>query len=160
MSGELMTKRQIAEHNFLDGYNCTQAVVMAFADELGIDKDTLIKVSSSFGGGLGRLREVCGTVSAMGIIVGLVEGCDFSKEGIEAKAKQYATVQRLAGEFKDINGSIVCRDLLGAKLAATNPTPDARTPEYYKKRPCAKLVGDMAEIVERYLAGCHTSSCF
>lgn len=152
MSGEAMTKRQIAEQNFLDGYNCTQAVVAAFADELGVDKDTLIKIASSFGGGFGRLREVCGAVSAMGIIVGLVEGCDFSKSGQDAKSAQYAAVQRLAGEFKDINGSIICRELLGAKLAATIPTPDARTPEYYKKRPCAKLVGDMAEIIERYIA--------
>ena len=104
MSGEAMTKRQIAEQNFLDGYNCTQAVVAAFADELGVDKDTLIKIASSFGGGFGRLREVCGAVSAMGIIVGLVEGCDFSKAGQDAKSAQYAAVQRLAGEFKDING--------------------------------------------------------
>lgn len=146
-----MTKREIAERNFLDGYNCTQAVVMAFLDELGIDGDTLVKVSSSFGGGLGRMREVCGAVSAMGIAVGLLEGKDFSKEGIDAKAKQYATVQRLAGEFKRINGSIVCKELLGAKLATTNPEPDARTPEYYRTRPCAKLVGDMAEIIDAYL---------
>ena len=148
---EEMTKRQIAEQNFLDGYNCTQAVVMAFADELNIDKDILVKVSSSFGGGFGRLREVCGAVSAMGIIVGLLEGKDFSKEGLEAKAEQYAKIQKLANEFKEINGSIVCRDLLGAKLATTNPQPDARTPEYYKIRPCAKLVGDISEILEKYI---------
>lgn len=146
-----MTKRQIAEKNFIDGCNCTQAVVMAFADELGVDRDILVKVSSSFGGGFGRLREVCGAVSAMGIIVGLLEGKDFSKEGIQAKGEQYAKIQKLAGEFKEINGSIVCRDLLGAKLAATNPQPDERTPEYYKIRPCAKLVGDMAEIIAKYL---------
>ena len=151
VSETAMTKRQIAEQNFLDGYNCTQAVVMAFADELGIDRDVLVKVSSSFGGGFGRLREVCGAVSAMGIVVGLLEGKYFSKEGIQAKAEQYAKIQKLAGEFKEINGSIVCRDLLGAKLASTNPQPDERTPEYYKTRPCAKLVGDMAEILERYI---------
>lgn len=151
VSETAMTKRQIAEQNFLDGYNCTQAVVMAFADELGVDRDILVKVSSSFGGGFGRLREVCGAVSAMGIIVGLLEGKDFSKEGIQAKAEQYAKIQQLANEFKEINGSIVCRDLLGAKLAATNPQPDERTPEYYKSRPCAKLVGDMSEILEKYI---------
>lgn len=146
-----MTKREIAERNFLDGYNCTQAVVMAFADELGVERDLLIRMSSSFGGGLGRLRETCGAVSAMGLIVGLLEGKDFSAVGQEAKAEQYAKIQKLAGEFKAINGSIVCRELLGAKLAATNPQPDARTPEYYKIRPCAKLVGDMAEIIDIYL---------
>lgn len=146
---QVMTKRQIAEQNFLSGYNCTQAVVMAFADELGVDKDVLLKVSSSFGGGFGRMREVCGAVSAMGIVAGLLKGCDFSVSGIEAKGRHYALIQKLAGEFKEINGSIVCRELLGAKLAATNPQPDERTPEYYKSRPCAKLVGDMAEIIEK-----------
>ena len=144
-----MTKREIAEKNFLSGYNCTQAVVAAFADEPQIDRDILMRASSSFGGGFGRLREICGTVSAMGIVAGLLKGCDFSEEGIEAKAKHYALIQKLAGEFKQANGSIVCRDLLGAKLAATNPQPDARTPEYYKSRPCAKLVGDAAEILEK-----------
>lgn len=124
---------------------------MAFADELGVERDLLIRMSSSFGGGLGRLRETCGAVSAMGLIVGLLEGKDFSAVGQEAKAEQYAKIQKLAGEFKAINGSIVCRELLGAKLAATNPQPDARTPEYYKIRPCAKLVGDMAEIIDIYL---------
>jgi len=146
---QVMTKRQIAEQNFLSGYNCTQAVVMAFADELGVDKDVLLKVSSSFGGGFGRMREVCGAVSAMGIVAGLLKGCDFSVSGIDAKGRHYALIQKLAGEFKEINGSIVCRELLGAKLAATNPQPDERTPEYYKSRPCAKLVGDMAEIIEK-----------
>lgn len=154
-----MTKREIAEQNFLSGYNCTQAVVMAFKDELGIDEDILVKVSSSFGGGFGRMREVCGAVSAMGIVIGLLEGKDFSVEGIQAKAEQYAKIQKLAAEFKDINGSIVCRELLGAKLAATNPQPDERTPEYYKKRPCAKLVGDMAEILENYLRRLSHTSC-
>lgn len=148
---DAMNKRRIAEQNFLNGYNCTQAVVMAFADELNIDKDILLKVASSFGGGFGRMREVCGAVSAMGIVVGLLYGCDFSVAGLDAKGKHYALIQKLAGEFKEINGSIVCRDLLGAKLAATNPQPDARTPEYYKSRPCAKLVGDMAEILAKYL---------
>lgn len=144
-----MTKREIAEKNFLAGHNCTQAVVAAFADELNMDMDTLMRVSSSFGGGFGRLREICGAVSAMGIVSGLLKGCDFSKEGIDAKAKHYALIQKLAGEFSRINGSIVCRELLGAKLALTDPQPDARTPEYYKSRPCAKLVGDAAEILEK-----------
>ena len=151
ISDTAMSKRRIAEQNFIDGYNCTQAVVMAFADELGVDRDILVKVSSSFGGGFGRLREVCGAVSAMGIIIGLIEGKDFSVEGIQAKAEQYAKIQQLANEFKAINRSIVCRDLLGAKLATTNPQPDERTPEYYKTRPCAKLVGDMSEILEKYI---------
>ena len=148
-----MTKREIAEQNFLNGYNCTQAVVLAFADEIGMDKDMLLKISSSFGGGFSRLREICGAVSGIGMVVGAIEGCDFSVAGQDAKAKHYALVQKLAGAFKEINGSIICRELLGAKLAATNPTPDARTPEYYKIRPCAKLVGDAAEILQKHFDG-------
>ena len=161
MSGEAMTKRQIAEQNFLDGYNCTQAVVAAFADELGVDKDTLIKIASSFGGGFGRLREVCGAVSAMGIIVGLVEGCDFSKAGQDAKSAQYAAVHRLAGEFKDINGSIICRELLGLLEREDSARPERRTEEYYAARPCSRLVASAARIIEENLLftdeeKCHT----
>ncbi len=146
-----MTKRETAERYFLEGYNCAQAVVLTFADELNIDRDTLLKISSSFGGGFGRLREICGAVSGMGIVAGALKGCDFSEAGQDAKSKHYALIQQLAGAFREINGSIVCRELLGAKIAATNPQPDSRTPEYYKSRPCAKLVGDAAEIAEKYL---------
>ena len=141
-----MTRRERAEQNFLAGYNCTQALVLAFEDKLNIDRETLLKLSSSFGGGMGRLREVCGAVSGMFIVAGLLEGYA-SPDDLDGKREHYALIQRLAAKFKEKNGSYICRDLLGAKLAATTPAPDARTPEYYKSRPCAKLVGDCAEIL-------------
>ena len=141
-----MTRREIAEQNFLAGYNCAQAVALAFEDVLGLDRGTLLKLSSSFGGGMGRLREVCGAVSGMFIVAGLLRGYS-APDDPDGKREHYALIQRLAEKFKQQNGSIICRELLGAKLAATTPTPDARTPEYYRSRPCAKLVGDCAEIV-------------
>ena len=152
-----MTKRELAESYFLKGYTCAQAVVLAFAEEIGAEGEqlnVLLKVASSFGGGFGRLREVCGAVSGMGIVVGAMFGLDEPDNA--KKTEHYRLIQRLAGEFKDINGSIVCRELLGAKLAATNPEPAERTPEYYKTRPCAKLVGDSAQILEKFCAECHT----
>lgn len=144
-----MAKREIAENYFLQGYNCAQAVVLAFADEICADdedKEKLIKISSSFGGGFGRLREVCGAVSGMGIVAGALCGAG-SDADIKQKSEHYALIQKLAGWFKEINGSIICRELLGAKVAATKPQPDERTPEYYRTRPCAKLVGDAASIL-------------
>ncbi len=145
-----MTRREAAEQNFLAGYNCTQALTLAFADVLGLGRETLLKLSSSFGGGMGRLREVCGAVSGMFIVAGLLKGYSDPSD-LDAKREHYALIQRLAAKFKEKNGSIICRDLLGAKLAVTSPAPDARTPEYYKSRPCAKLVGDCAEIVAEEL---------
>ena len=128
-----MTRREMAERLFVDGYNCTQALVLAFEDVLDIDRDTLLKISSSFGGG-------------MFMVAGLLRG--YTTPGdLEAKKEHYALIQRLAAKFREKRGSIVCRELLGAKLATTSPTPDERTPEYYKTRPCARIVGDCAEIV-------------
>jgi len=120
-----MTKRELAESYFLKGYTCAQAVVLAFADEIGKDGNaikTLVKAASSFGGGFGRLREVCGAVSGMGIAVGAMFGVDEPDNA--KKSEHYKLIQRLAGEFRELNGSIICRDLLGAKIAATNPEPD------------------------------------
>ena len=144
-----MNYRELAERHFIEGYNCAQAVVLAFEDKLGVDRDTLLKISSSFGGGMGRLREVCGTVSGMFIVAGLLGGYS-SPSAIEEKAEHYARIQQLAARFKQINGSIICRELLGAKMATTTPTPEARTPEYYKTRPCARLAGDCAQILCEY----------
>ncbi len=146
-----MTKRELAESYFVEGYNCTQSVVLAFEDEIGVDRNTLLRLSASFGGGFGRLRELCGCVSGMGIVIGALHPYD--AKDIKAKAEHYALVQKLAGKFREKNGSIVCREILGAKLAATNPEPEARTPEYYKTRPCARLAGDAAEILSDWLAG-------
>lgn len=147
-----MGKREEAMALFEKGYNCSQAVAGAFCDRTDIDFDTMMRLASVFGGGMGRLREVCGAVSGMFIITGLLYGYG-SPEDIEAKKTLYGQVQSLAGKFKEMNGSYVCRELLGLATKGTDsPEPEKRTAEYYKKRPCEELVGDAAEILEKYLA--------
>ncbi len=147
-----MTKRELAESNFVTGYSCAQAVVKAFADVTGFDDEQAMRLCSSFGGGMGRLREVCGAVSGMFIVEGLLEGYfDPTAENAQLqKAEHYKRIQELARRFKERNTSIICREILGAR-ATTNPMPDERTPEYYKTRPCARMCGDAAEILEAFL---------
>lgn len=147
-----MTRRELAEQNFIAGYSCAQAVVKAFADVTGFDGEQSMRLCSSFGGGMGRLREVCGAVSGMFIVEGLLEGYfDPTAENAQLqKAEHYKRIQELARRFKERNTSIICREILGAR-ATTNPTPDERTPEYYKTRPCARMCGDAAEILEAFL---------
>ena len=145
-----MDRREKAQGYFKQGFNCAQSVVMAFRDLTGLSESESARLASSFGGGLGRLREVCGAVSGMAIVAGILYGYDDPKV-IGASAAHYARVQELANAFRARNGSIVCRELLGG-AAATTPTPEARTAEYYKKRPCVDLVGDAAEILDEYIA--------
>ena len=135
---------------FGKGYNCSQAVAIAFEDLHGISRGTIARLSSSFGGGMGRLREVCGSVSGMFMVAGLLYGYDDPKAK-EEKADHYARIQKLAEDFSTENGSIVCRELLGLTEKKQEPTPEARTAEYYKKRPCKELVGMAAEIMENYI---------
>ena len=139
-----------AKELFLQGYNCSQAVLRAFCEELGLDFSTAMKLSSSFGGGMGRMREVCGTVSGMFMAAGLVFGFDETSNPA-AKGELYKRIQELAQKFKDKNGSIICRELLTGIENSTSPLPSERTETYYKKRPCVELVGDAAEIFEEYL---------
>ena len=137
---------------FTQGYNCAQAVGLAFADLTDMDEATLSRMSCSFGGGMGRLREVCGTVTGMFLVTGLLRGYDGAETG-EVKAAHYARIQALAKEFEKQNGSIVCRELLALRQKhRDDPTPEARTEAYYAGRPCAELVGSAAEILENYLA--------
>ena len=145
-----MTRREMAMENFKKGYNCSQSIVLAYADMLPIDRDMLLKMASSFGGGMGRLREVCGSVSGMFIVAGLLYGYDGPETG-QVKADHYARIQELAHRFEEMHGSIVCRDMLGLSVHHDNPTPEARTKEYYKKRPCGEIIGDAAEILEKYI---------
>ena len=145
-----MTKEALAMDFFTRGYNCAQSVVLAFAEETGQDPEMLARLSSSFGGGLGRLREVCGAVSGMAIVAGLLYGCD-DPEDAAAKAAHYGRIQALAGEFEAANGSIICRELLGLSQKRDAPTPTPRGADFYKKRPCRELVGMAAEILERYI---------
>lgn len=147
----MQTKGDIAKQYFLEGYNCAQAVVLAFAEDFGLDKKTAVMLSSSFGGGMGRLREVCGAVSGMFMVLGLKYGYD-SPENNQAKKKLYEKVQEVAGLFKEDNGSIICRELLGLnQKGKSDPTPELRTATYYKKRPCKDLVKFAADLVEDYI---------
>lgn len=138
-----MTRAQKARENFLGGLNCSQSVVMAFSDVLDVPETTLKAALLPLGGGMGRLRETCGAVSGAAVTLGLL----FAGMG---KAEMYALVQELARRFTAKNGAINCGKLLsGAGLAVdTAPTPEARTSEYYHKRPCPELVYDAAQIVE------------
>ena len=126
-----MTRREKAEALFVEGYNCAQAVAIAFEDVHGVDRETIAKLSSSFGGGMGRLREVCGSVTGMFMVAGLLYGYDDPKAKTE-KTDHYTRIQKLAEDFAAENGSIVCRELLGLTEKKQEPTPEARTAEYYK----------------------------
>ena len=134
-----------------EGYNCCQAVVLAYNDIFGVDNDTAAALSSGFGGGMGRMREVCGAVSAMFMVAGLEKGYSDPKASTE-KAGHYDYIQQLAAKFKEENGSIICRDLLElTKPGPDTPAPEPRTEAYYKKRPCQLLVGQCAAILEQEL---------
>lgn len=146
-----MRKSDKARELFNSGYNCAQSVFCTFADELGMDFETALKLSSSFGGGMGRLREVCGAVSAMFMIAGLKYGYTSNCDDI-AKEKHYALIQELAKKFEEKNGSIICRELLGLDVKHEAPKPSARTDEYYATRPCEELVGVAAEIINDYIS--------
>ena len=124
---------------FKQGYNCAQSVYMAYADLFDLDVNLAAKIIAPLGGGMGRLREVCGAVSGMFLVAGLKHPADNPTDH-EAKTRNYAAVQRLAEKFKQENGSIVCRELLGLAVRKEDPTPEPRTDAYYKRRPCAEYV--------------------
>lgn len=166
---DIEQRAQSARQNFLDGYNCCQAVLLAFQDIWGTDEKTIATIASGFGGGMARMREVCGTVSAMGMAAGFISPA-IRPKNMEERTANYALVQELAGEFRKENGSIICRELLGLdrKPLATAgqpasetktevreiepPRPSDRTAEYYRKRPCPELVACSARIIARKLA--------
>lgn len=140
-----------ARELFLQGYNCAQAVACAFCDVTGLTMEESARMASSFGGGLGRLREVCGTVSGAALVLGIVEG--YSDPGdYGAKKAHYARVQAFARRFQAENGSIICRELLKGVAVTPGGAPEARTDEYYKKRPCPGLACCSARILEAMLA--------
>ena len=146
-----MSKAEKAKVLFMEGANCAQAVCGAFAAECGISEEQALILSSGFGGGVGRMREVCGAVSGMVLVLDMLYGSgDLNDKG--AKDAQYARVQELANAFKAECGSIVCRELLGLDKKAPTPSEsEARTPEYYKKRPCAEMVALAAKLLEKYI---------
>lgn len=137
-----------AVENFKSGCNCSQAVLLAYADLIGLDEKTAMLLSSGLGGGVGRMREACGAFNAAAIVVGMKVG-SLDPNDRQAKKHTYETVQKVAEEFKKTNRSIVCRELLGLdKTEKETATPDERTAEYYKKRPCAHIVADAARALE------------
>ena len=139
-----------AYDNFKSGYNCAQAVFLAFCDKYSIDEEMAAKLASSFGGGMGRMREVCGAFSGMLLVNSLETGTADVSDRL-AKAENYESVQRLAKRFKEENGSIICRELLGLtqkQESEETAVPSERTQAYYKKRPCAEIVKSAAEILE------------
>ncbi|MBO5975109.1 MAG: C_GCAxxG_C_C family protein [Paludibacteraceae bacterium] len=131
---------------FKEGYNCAQSVYMAYADIFGLDTELAAKIIAPLGGGMGRLREVCGAVSGMFLVAGLHLPTNDPKNR-DMKIRNYAAVQYLANEFAQQNGSIVCRELLGLDVKKEAPIPEERTSSYYKKRPCAEYVRMAATIV-------------
>ena len=139
-----------AANNFREVYNCAQSVLLAFANQVGLKEDEALKLASSFGGGMGRLREVCGAVSAMFMIAGILKGYTEPNNDI-VKANHYKLIQDLAAEFKLKHGTIICRELLGLDGTEFSPIPSARTDEYYKERPCEEFIKCAAEIVEEDL---------
>lgn len=143
-------KSEKARKLFKQGYNCAQSVFCTFADEVGMDFETALKLSSSFGGGMGRLREVCGAVSAMFMIAGLKHGY-ITPDNDEIKGEHYERIQKLARIFEEKHGSIICRELLGLDVKHDNPAPSKRTEQYYEDRPCEEFIATAAEIISNNL---------
>ena len=145
-----MNRPDEAKKLFEGGCNCCQAVFCAFLDETSLSKEDAMRLSAGFGGGFGRLREVCGAVSGMTMVLSN-KFASTNPNNQEEKAALYALIQKAAGDFKKENGSIICRELLGLAEKASSPIPEERTKEYYKKRPCSELVECAAKIAENYL---------
>ena len=139
-----------AKELFKKGYNCSQSIFAAFCDETGLAFDDALKISSSFGGGMGRLREVCGAVSGMFMVAGMKYGYTDPTDKAK-KSEHYKLIQSLAKRFEDKNSSIICRELLSLSSKCDVPIPEDRTEAYYKKRPCAELVEYAAQILDEYI---------
>ncbi len=139
-----------AKETFMKGYNCAQAVFSTYADLFGIEEETALNLTNCLGGGISRLREVCGTVSAMALLTGMSEGC-VNPGDLDAREKAYRNMRKLAERFEEENGSLNCQELLGKLSREKAARPSERTPEYYAKRPCVKLVCSAARIIEEEL---------
>ena len=133
---------------FLQGYNCAQAVAVAFCDVTGMDESFAAKLASPFGGGMGRLREVCGAVSGMLMVLGHLYGYDNSDDDAHKK-ELYQQVQQIAKKFQEENGSIICREIL--KNPPSDPNPSPRTAEYYAQRPCVRMVMTAADLLDEFI---------
>lgn len=146
----MVSRVEQAVATFEEGYNCAQAIFVTYADVFGIDRDTALRMTSTMGGGIGRMREVCGTVTSMELLAGLQEGCASATDSKE-KERVYTLARELADKFKEENGSIICRELLGIVGREQSARPSERTKEYYATRPCSKFVASAAKIIEEIL---------
>lgn len=156
------SKREIAVALFKEGYNCSQSVFAAYAEDYGIDRETALRLSASFGGGMGRMREVCGAFSGMLMVAGLETGAIEGRD-VAGKKANYDMVQHLASVYREKNGSIYCKELLGLVKKEDGTTkgeqkfedtmPEKRTKEYYKKRPCLELIGQACDIIDEKVRG-------
>lgn len=151
---DTQTKGQKARSLFESGYNCAQAVAGAFAEEMELPLDTVLLLAGPFGGGMGRMREVCGAVSGMLLVLGKLDG--YLPEGdklthAQEKKRVYQAVQDLAAKFREENGSVICRELLAGVERDSSANPSERTPQYYQKRPCACYVEQAADLIAAYL---------
>lgn len=142
-------RKEKARQLFLDGFNCSQSVAAAYGDAFGIDTETMLRLSSSFGAGIGRMRKTCGAVSGMFFIAGLKTGTIHGDDR-EGKQYNYEIVRSMADRFREKNGSITCQTLLGLRKAEKSAAPSERTAEYYKSRPCLKMVEDACDIIEEF----------
>lgn len=135
---------------FRKGYNCSQAVMLAFCDVMDMDEKTAVKIASSFGGGIARMREVCGAVSGMFMVAGMLYGYADADDH-QSKNDHYKRIQQLAGQFKELNGSYICRELLKDVPHTTDHISAERNAEFYKLRPCERMVCDAARLMDRYI---------
>ncbi len=152
MNIDIDQRRQCAVNNFKAGYNCAQSVFLAYSDLFEIDNKLAKQISAPFGGGIGRLGEVCGALSGAFMAIGLHYPADDHNDKA-AKSANYKAVQRVAAPFKEKFGTIICRDLLDAKRQKFEPNPADPNSEFLAKRPCARFVAEAAEIVGKELAG-------
>lgn len=144
-----MTKGEKAQSLFKQGYNCSQSVALAFDEEMGLEKDMIAKIISGFGGGMGRMREVCGCVSGMVFVISSLYGYSDPKD-FDSKKELYQRINQVANTFKEKNGSIICKELLGLEKK-DGIVPEKRTDAYYKKRPCSELCKIAGDILENYI---------
>lgn len=146
----MVSRVEQAVSTFEEGYTCAQAVFATYADLFGMDRETALKLASPMGGGIGRMREVCGVVSAMALLAGLKDGnTDPANE--EGKEKIYLLTRQMAEKFKEKHGTIICRELLGIQGMEKSARPSERTKTYYSERPCSRLVATASRIVEEVL---------
>lgn len=145
-----MTRGDKAYELFMQGYNCTQSVVVAYADMLGMDEQTAARLASGFGGGMGRMREVCGAFSGVVMVMSWLYGYSEPTD-TENKTALYEKIRLLADRFREQNGSIICKELLGLKEPEKSAVPEARTAQYYKKRPCPELCRVAADLLEEFI---------